>query len=199
MGQGRPSYEFGPFRLDTSEHVLLRDGHPLPLTPKVFDLLCVLVQNHGHLVEKERLLREVWPDSFVEEGALNRSVSVLRKALGDSRAGQEYIETAPKRGYRFVAPVTVQPRAESESFVHSSGRLDVGAAATHTHTPSAPKIRVPTAFRSSMRVFGIISSLLIIGAISYAVVGPPERRSAPPARPVPAHRQVTFSGKGRYR
>ena len=72
--QGRPCYEFGPFRLDVSEHMLLRDGHPVALTPKIFDVLRVLVQSGGHLVEKESLLKEVWPDSFVEEGTLNRSV-----------------------------------------------------------------------------------------------------------------------------
>ena len=82
----------------------------MPLTPKHFDVLRVLVQHSGHLVEKERLLKEVWPDSYVEEGALNRSVSVLRKALGESASGQKYIETVPKRGYRFVAPVTVSSR-----------------------------------------------------------------------------------------
>ncbi len=79
--------------------------HPVPLSPKVFEVLRVLVQNAGHLVEKERLLKEVWPDSFVEEGALNRSVSLLRKALGESQEGRDYIQTVPTRGYRFVAPV----------------------------------------------------------------------------------------------
>ena len=101
----RPFYKFGPFHLDLSEHTLLRDDDPVPLTPKVFEVLRVLVQNAGHLVEKERLLKEVWPDSFVEEGALNRSVSLLRKALGESPDGRDYIRTVPTRGYRFVAPV----------------------------------------------------------------------------------------------
>ena len=102
--QAKPCYEFGPFRLDVSEHVLLRQGRPVPLTPKVFEVLRVLVQNSGHLVEKEELLKEIWPDSFVEEANLNRSVSILRKALGEDPSG--YIQTVPKRGYRFVAQVT---------------------------------------------------------------------------------------------
>ena len=105
VGKSGPCYEFGPFRLDVSEHMLLRDGQHVPLTPKILDVLRVLVQNHGHLVEKESLLKEIWPDSFVEEGTLNRSVSVLRRALGDSPSGHQYVETVPKRGYRFVAPV----------------------------------------------------------------------------------------------
>ena len=79
--QTKTCYEFGPFLLYVSEHVLLRQGRTVPLTPKVFEVLRVLVQNSGHLVEKEELLRQIWPDSFVEEANLNRSVSILRKAL----------------------------------------------------------------------------------------------------------------------
>jgi DNA-binding winged helix-turn-helix (wHTH) protein len=105
QGDLQPAYEFGAFCLDVAEQRLLCAGRPLPLTPKVFDVLRVLVQNHGHLVEKERLLAEVWPDSFVEEGALSRSISILRKTLGESDSGQKFIETVPKRGYRFVAVV----------------------------------------------------------------------------------------------
>ena len=105
--EARPSYKFGSFRLDPAEHVLLRDGRPVPLTPKVFEVLRVLVEHRGHLVEKDVLLKEVWPDSFVEEGALSRSVSILRKVFDDSPAGKAYIATVPTRGYRFVAPVTV--------------------------------------------------------------------------------------------
>ena len=114
-GMGRPYFEFGPFRLDVSEQMLLRDGHPVPLTPKNLAVLSVLVQNAGHLVDKERLLNEVWLDSFVEEGTLNRSVSVLRRALGDSPSGHRYIETVPTRGYRFVAPVAEGFHPDSKS------------------------------------------------------------------------------------
>src|SRR5688572_24556529 len=105
MPGSRPSFEFGPFRLDCAEHALSRDGRRLPLTPKVYDVLQLLVENAGYLVEKERLLQEVWPNTFVEEGALNRSISVLRKTLGETEA-DKYVETVPKRGYRFVATVT---------------------------------------------------------------------------------------------
>lgn len=103
--QPQQRYEFGPFRLDTAEHSLLRNGQLVPLTPKVFDLLKVLVRNNGRLVEKDELLKEVWPDSFVEEGNLNRNISILRKVLGEGTAGKPYIETVPKRGYRFAASV----------------------------------------------------------------------------------------------
>src|SRR5215471_14874811 len=103
--QTKHIYEFGPFRLDEAEHLLLRDGNAVPLTPKAFDLLLTLVEGHGHLLEKEELLKKVWPDTFVEEANLASNISQLRKALGDGENGHRYIETAPKRGYRFVAGV----------------------------------------------------------------------------------------------
>ena len=132
-GDSRPAYQFGPFRLDVAEQQLLHDGHPLPLTPKVFDVLRVLVQHGGHLVEKERLLAEVWPDSFVEEGALSRSISILRKALGENGSEQKYIETVSKRGYRFVAPVTERMLDGSEALVEPPGRTEAN---THAAQPT---------------------------------------------------------------
>src|SRR3712207_5728260 len=99
-------YEFGPFRLDPAERLLLRQDTPVTLTPKVFDILLMLVRNGGRALAKEDFMREIWPDSFVEEGNLNRNISTLRKALGDGRDGQQFIKTIPKRGYRFVAGVT---------------------------------------------------------------------------------------------
>src|SRR6266496_2713466 len=98
-------YDFGPFRLDTSERVLLRAGEPVTLTPKAFQTLLVLVKNSGHVVEKDQLMREVWPDSFVEEGGLSVNIFRLRRVLGDSNEPPHYIETVPRRGYRFVAQV----------------------------------------------------------------------------------------------
>jgi len=87
------------------EHSLLRDGQVVPLEPKVFSLLLVLVENNGRLLQKDELLKDVWPDTFVEEGNLNRNISILRKALGADPSGNPYIETVPKLGYKFVAPV----------------------------------------------------------------------------------------------
>src|SRR5260370_21260957 len=99
------SYEFGSFRLDPAEQRLPRNGQSLELAPKAFALLHILVKNAGHLVEKDVLLREVWPDSFVEEGNLTVYVAALRKTLGERDTGQGLIETVPKRGYRFTALV----------------------------------------------------------------------------------------------
>jgi TolB-like protein/Tfp pilus assembly protein PilF len=104
-GTGR-TYRFGPFVLDVSDRSLKRDGAPNPLTPKTFDLLVALVENAGRLVEKDALLRTVWPDVAVEEGNLTKGVFSLRQLL-ESEGGTRYIETVPKRGYRFIADVTV--------------------------------------------------------------------------------------------
>jgi Tol biopolymer transport system component/DNA-binding winged helix-turn-helix (wHTH) protein len=100
------SYEFGSFRLDTADRMLLREGQYVPLTPKAFETLVVLVRHGGRIVDKEEFLKQVWPDTFVEDVSLAKNVSTLRKILGESE-DQRYIETIPKRGYRFVANVRV--------------------------------------------------------------------------------------------
>src|SRR5262245_46637654 len=96
-------YEFGPYRLDAAERLLMRDGDVVPLQPKVFDLLLALVERHGRLLEKDELMKLVWPDAIVEEANLANNISILRKTI--SVNGCQFIETAPKRGYRFVAAV----------------------------------------------------------------------------------------------
>ena len=98
-------YEFGPFHLDTSERCLLRNGKPVALTPKLFDTLLVLVENSGRTLDKNVLMHAVWPDRFVEESSLSQNIFQLRKILGDAESGEQYIETIPKRGYRFAAGV----------------------------------------------------------------------------------------------
>lgn len=112
LHQVRNLYVFGDFRLDVGERLLLRQNKPIALTAKVFDILTVLVENHGHLLEKDELIHSIWPDTTVEEGNLTRYVSTLRKALGEQSNGHRYIETVSKRGYRFVADVTVVAAAE---------------------------------------------------------------------------------------
>ena len=99
------TYEFGPFRLDPAERLLLRDQQPVPLKPKAFDLLVLLVERHGRLLTKQQLMDALWPETSVEEGNLTHTISTLRKALGDGHDGDQFVETVPTRGYRFVAPV----------------------------------------------------------------------------------------------
>ena len=98
-------YEFGPFHLDAKERLLLHDEAIVPLTPKAFDMLLALVENSGHLLEKNELMQRLWPDSFVEEGSLAQNVSLLRRVLGETLEGEKFIETVPRRGYRFIARV----------------------------------------------------------------------------------------------
>jgi len=100
----RELYEFGPFRVDSVERVLLRQGHPVSVTPKVFDILLMLVERNGQVVEKEQLIEEIWPGTFVEEGNLTQNISILRKILREGDP-HEYIQTVPRRGYRFVGRV----------------------------------------------------------------------------------------------
>lgn len=98
-------YEFANFRLDASRKILLRDGEPLALTPKVFDTLEILIENAGDLLEKDELMRKIWRDHFVEESNLTSNIKTLRKALGDDASNPRFIETVPRRGYRFIADV----------------------------------------------------------------------------------------------
>src|SRR3982751_2852396 len=105
MSLGTDNFSFNGFVLDVREKVLLKDGAPVAITPKTFLLLQTLLENHGHLVEKQLLLKTIWPDSFVEEGNLSFTVNLLRKALSDDRQEPRFIETVRKRGYRFIADV----------------------------------------------------------------------------------------------
>ena len=100
-------YEFGPFCLDPAERRLLRENQTVSLPPKSFDLLVLLVENHDRLVTKNQILDSVWAGSFVEESNLTVSVSAIRRALGERGDSLPYIETVPKAGYRFIAPVRI--------------------------------------------------------------------------------------------
>src|SRR6266568_3801612 len=102
-------YEFVKLRCDPREHLLLCDGKAVSLSPKSFEILVALIRSNGRLLMKDELIQQVWPDSFVEEANLTVNISALRKVLGETPGGQQYIETVPKRGYRFVAPVTEHP------------------------------------------------------------------------------------------
>ena len=119
--------EFGRFRLDPVERVLLADGHPVALTPKAFETLLALTEDSGHLLEKDKLLARIWPDSFVEEGTLVQNISTLRKVLGDASDGTAYIETVPRRGYRFTQDVRQVHENRPEEQVVASPVVQVTA------------------------------------------------------------------------
>src|SRR5450755_1712624 len=105
-GPPRIFYEFATFRIDPEERVLLQNGTPIPLTPKAFEILLILVQHSERVVLKDDLMKQLWPDSFVEEANLTQNIFMLRKALGESGRIYRYIVTIPGRGYRFATKVT---------------------------------------------------------------------------------------------
>src|SRR5579864_1107777 len=124
----RRIYEFGDWRLDPDEHLLLRQGNPVPLTPKVFQTLVILVENAGRLVPKDEFMRRLWPDAFVEEAALAQNISLLRKTLATSAINGAAIETVPKRGYRLLAAVrALDARDEGASAAAPSPSVVAGA------------------------------------------------------------------------
>ena len=119
--QIKRSYEFGPFRIDTVNRLLLRDGEPVPLKAKAVETLLVLVESKGQVLEKDDLMQALWPDSFVEEANLTQNIYMLRKALGDN----SYIETVPRRGYRFSAQVRQWDYTASDLVLREQTRTSV--------------------------------------------------------------------------
>jgi DNA-binding winged helix-turn-helix (wHTH) protein/tetratricopeptide (TPR) repeat protein len=138
MNRGNPRfYDFGSFRLDSLEHLLLRAGKAISLTPKACDTLLVLVRNSGRIVEKDELLRSVWPETFVGEATLAQNIFTLRKALGGSE-GEQYVQTIPKRGYRFVATVTEVMDEGANPSPNQLGNVAEGIRNTETSARDKP-------------------------------------------------------------
>src|SRR5215471_10590455 len=169
-------YEFGKFRLDAAEHLLLRDGKPIQLTPKAFQTLLVLVRNGGRLVEKDELMRQVWADAFVEEANLARNIWVLRRALGDDEDEHRYIETVPKLGYRFVAPVRELSDEAVDLQVHRHVRAQIVTEELDTSSPEAVSTAPPDVAHAlrplAIAAVGHRRELLAIGSVTLlAAVG----------------------------
>ncbi|MDT7806913.1 MAG: hypothetical protein QOJ70_726 [Acidobacteriota bacterium] len=142
-----PVFEFDSFVLNPPERLLLHEGRPIVISPRVFDLLLALVNARGHLLEKDELLRTVWEGSFVEEGNVNRQISTLRRILGDAAGSARFIETVPKRGYRFVAPVRQLPSEESVAAfdaneIHTSAERSIESARVESPTKTRRVIAV---------------------------------------------------------
>ena len=149
-------YQFGEFTVDCDQKVLLRNGSPLPLAPKVFDTLLILVDNNGRLVEKEELIKRLWPDSFVEESNLTFNIQQVRKILGDNAREPRFIETVAKRGYRFIAEVTDTNQKPQP----------VSAATIESEKVSAAEFR-PTLKKPYLPVV-LASSVLLLAAVVFA-------------------------------
>jgi len=142
-GQSGHSYDFGPFRLDMSERVVLHDGEILPLTSKAFETLRILVESSGHIVEREELMEKVWPGIFVEEGNLSVTISMLRKALRDSSTEPRYIATVPGRGYRFISPVTEVCDGTSDVILETRTRSHVVLESEEEESDAQPQATTP--------------------------------------------------------
>lgn len=173
-------FEFGPFQLDPPERLLLCDGKPVSLPPKAFDLLLVLVDRSGHLVEKDELLRIVWPGAFVEEGNLAVTVSLIRKALSDDRGHHKYIETVPKRGYRFVAEVK---RLDDSALVIATAKEAEPAGprlvspAVMAAEPPPGKAEAQSGRWPAFLAFAVVVAslvVLLVAAIAYLESGSPK-------------------------
>ncbi len=164
-------YEFGSFRLDTGERLLMREGRTVPLPPKVFDTLLALVENSGRIVGKEELMELLWPDTFVEESNLTQNISQLRRALGDGNGDGQYIETIPKRGYRFAK--NVEPVGETEPALDfgMNGQVPVAAKANGNIVLTAVA-EMPPATLSRKRLlatFGLLAVSLAIVALAGTI------------------------------
>ena len=156
-------YEFGTFRCDPREHLLLCGGKPVSLSPKSFEILVALIQSNGRLLTKEELMQQVWPDSFVEEANLTVNISALRRVLGENPEGQQYIETVPKRGYRFVAAVT-----ESRDEGQPVPSVASGAQQQDALPGVGPAPRSPVRFRRWwLAAAGLLVAILVAAVLIF--------------------------------
>lgn len=181
-------YEFGPFQLDPPERLLLCDGQAVSLTPKAFDLLLALVDRSGHLIEKEELLKIVWPDSFVEEGNLAVTISLLRKALNDDRGQHRYIETVSKRGYRFVADV--KRLDESEPAIAHTGLIPNLAPKPISAVVQTPIVRETSPVNRSVNFARPVLWGSVAMLIALVIIAVTQHRAAPPVPNSPVIRSL---------
>jgi DNA-binding winged helix-turn-helix (wHTH) protein len=163
-------YEFDCFRVDAANRVLLRNDEVIPLTPKVFEVLLVLIKNRERVLAKDELMQSVWPDVTVEESNLTQSISLLRKALGEQPSDNRFIGTVPKRGYRFLANVTVR----------QDGAVTLNASSTSTRRPEQ-YVRGPL----------LIGGLVVLLAITLAIAGKRFGRNSDADRGLPQLEAVT--------
>src|SRR4030095_10357147 len=165
-------YEFGPFLADAEQSVLLRDGQVVPLGLKAFELLLFLLRQRGQVVKKDELLRQVWPDTVVEENNLVRQISALRKALDEHPNESQYILTIPGRGYRFVAGVrewdseeSAAPKPGQSNGIGASAQ--VGQSETATEVKESPSRQASRSRRNWLRAPTAIG--VVIAATALAV------------------------------
>jgi len=185
-------YEFGRFRVKLEDRVLMREQEMVPLTPKAFDILLALLENGGRIVPKDALMKKVWPNTFVEEGNLTQNVSLLRKALGESASGAQFIETIPRRGYRFVVPVTrgnvneengaaeVSTIASEVEHAPSSRALASISDATTPVVPQSLVANSSSSFSHRLPTIAITCVAVLLAVLGIAYLGGRDKAGASP-------------------
>jgi DNA-binding winged helix-turn-helix (wHTH) protein len=183
MSAESEAYAFGPYVIDRSKRALMRDGEPVAVTPKAFDLLAVLAENGGNVVSKETLMTRLWPDTAVEEGSLAFQVSTLRKALGDGR----YIVTVPGRGYQLAGPVHGIEGGAIEAIVRDEQRTTI--------TVSDDRRTVPLVALAIVAAITVIATAILIirGRQTATATAPIRSIAVLPFKPLAAaHRDEAF-------
>lgn len=163
----RVLYEFGPFRVDPDKQVLLRENHPIPPTPKVFETLLALIRRSRKVVSKDDLMQAVRPDAVVEEANLSQNIFVLRKPLGDTTEDRRYIVTIPGRGYRFAADVRTIMDSSEPLVIASRSRSQV----VIEQKESAPAETAPPLRKGRRRFLAWKYLLPITGALTLLILG----------------------------
>ena len=174
---GNRLYEFGEFRLDAVARLLSRGGVTVPLTPKAIDLLMVLVEQPGRLLDKNTLLATVWPDSFVEENNLADNIFKLRRVLGDGESGRTFIETVPKRGYRFVGDVRAVRQAPEQA---SEPVARVAAERGHQAQAKGQTLLTTINPRWPINIFWLVVGAITLVAIALGVSAGRRGAAEPP-------------------
>ncbi|HEV2348284.1 MAG TPA: winged helix-turn-helix domain-containing protein [Terriglobia bacterium] len=204
-------YDFGPFRLDAHKHLLLRANQTVALTPKALDTLLLLVENSDRVMEKDELMKTLWPNSFVEEANLAQHISTLRKVLGESPGDHHYIVTVPGRGYQFVAEVRAECEASDDELIvekrtvsriiveenqsrHEEGQpsLAAGSSEASFHRLALPQYSSRLRFSTTK----ILAGAGVVAAITLALLGLEvelNHRRGPAPSPEPKQQQLTYN------
>ncbi len=181
-------YEFSNFRIDPEKRLLLHDGKVAPLTPKLFDTLLALVERNGKVVSKDELIKFVWPNTFVEEGNLTQNISMLRKLLGESPDEPQYIETVPRRGYRFVASVKEVEEDSFKPIIHEQIGEPPGPGRVSEQTPSSsaelPSRRIERHKRSALLVLAPLAVVIAGAALGLSKLAGLNWPAATPTAPL---------------
>ena len=176
-----PIYRFAGCELDPTERRLVVHGEAVTLTPKVFDTLVLLVEHAGHVVSKDELMRTLWPRGFVHESNLTKHIWLIRKALGDSEHEARCIETVPKLGYRFIAPVKAATREELSQHIDAATRSHDAAPIAQIDEASAARSTGRVGARRTPYIAALIAlAVLVVGLMAWRFRAPDAEPTAPP-------------------